>query len=231
MRKEEAREKRSEAMKRVHEARRAAAAAHGGSGVASSTAAATGGGSTTLIVEDSTLPGATQPPPPGDVIESRLPPDQLSLLLQVWSFLHSYRELLTIEHVPSLEALEASLFSVAGGADGADGSALCATASSGLSGEKLQCSAPSGEHCAEQPFLTAVVPLVRLLAADVYRVVMDSCIECEGDESAQQKDLAAGTPIVDVRNWRHVSAGLFAGTHAARGRQVQHSSPRCEDEE
>lgn len=38
---------------------------------------------TPRIVEDSKLPNATQSPPPGEVITSRLPPEQLSLLLQV----------------------------------------------------------------------------------------------------------------------------------------------------
>jgi hypothetical protein len=202
VRKEEAREKRSEAMKRVHEARRSAAANAGAVGAKGPGmyAAAGSGAAGTLIVEDTTLPGATEPPPPGDVIPTRLPPDQLSLLLQVWSFLHSYRELLTIEAVPTLEALEASLFAVCAGTE-ADAQAAPATGGA----------TPPCDRSAEAPFLTAVVPLVRLLAADVYRVVMDSCVEDQGDESAQQKDLAAGTPIVDARNWRHVSAGLFAG--------------------
>lgn len=36
-----------------------------------------------VLVEDSTLPDANEAPPAGEVITSRLPPEQLSLLLQV----------------------------------------------------------------------------------------------------------------------------------------------------
>lgn len=46
-------------------------------------AAADGDTKTPRIVEDSKLPNATESPPPGEVITSRLPPEQLSLLLQV----------------------------------------------------------------------------------------------------------------------------------------------------
>lgn len=120
-------------------------------------------------------------------------------ILQVWSFLHENSELLTIEHVPSLDDLESSLFY--GSLSPDDTKAPLHPPSS---------SDPAASEAA-QPYLTVITPLLRLLAADVYRVVMEQSIDNDGDVAAQQKDLAAGHPQVDATNWRHVCAGLFAG--------------------
>lgn len=255
------REKKSEAMKQLHAARRAGVNAAAAAAGSAATGVATVGGFATLIVEDSTLPGSTAPPPSGDVVlSSRLPPEHLSLLLQVrrnahsnrlcfltvsftvsinvcikftslaprmrrlqfaykqdyyncsrhcsqqecvqvWSFLHENCELLTIENVPSLDDLESSLFC---GSLSPDDAPLDPTSTEPAS--------DSAALEAAQPYLTVITPLLRLLAADVYRVVMEQSIDADGDVSAQQKDLAAGHPQVDARNWRHVCAGLFAGT-------------------
>jgi hypothetical protein len=127
----------------------------------------------------------------------------VSCLLQVWGFLHENSELLTIEHVPPLEDLESSLFS--GSLSPDDDPTACITSS-------------TAAVEAAQPYLTVITPLLRLLAADVYRVVMEQIIDADGDVAAQQKDLAAGQPQVDASNWRHVCAGIFAGAFKRRRR-------------
>ena len=114
----------------------------------------------------------------------------------MWSFLHENRELLTIEHVPSLSDLEASLFH---GANPPGDDPL----------------EPPSRPAAGPPYITVITPLLRLLAADVSRVVMEQSLDGDGDVAAQQKDLAAGHPQVDATNWRHVCAGLFAGVPQA----------------
>lgn len=83
---EATREKKSEAMKLAHANRRAGVSAAAAAAGSAATGVATIGGFQTLIVEDSTLPNPSAPPPPGDIVlSSRLPSDQLSLLLQVCS--------------------------------------------------------------------------------------------------------------------------------------------------
>ena len=78
------REKKSEAMKLAHAARRADVNAAAAAAGTAATGVATIGGFQTLIVEDSTLPHPTVPPPAGDeIVSSQLPPQKLSLLLQV----------------------------------------------------------------------------------------------------------------------------------------------------
>lgn len=84
LRTEATRQKKSESMKLAHAARRAGVSAAAAAAGTAATGVATIGGFQTLIVEDSTLPDATAAPPAGDVVlSSRLPPEQLSLLLQV----------------------------------------------------------------------------------------------------------------------------------------------------
>ena len=83
-RREATREKKSEAMKLAHAARRAGVATAAAAAGTAATGVATVGGFQTLIVEDATLPHATAPPPAGDlVLSSQLAPEKLSLLLQV----------------------------------------------------------------------------------------------------------------------------------------------------
>lgn len=144
---------------------------------------------------------------------------QKRCLLQVWSFLHDNSELLTIENVPSLNDLEASLFH----------GSLCAGAS------PTSFDPAAAASSAAPSYLTVITPLLRLLAADVYRVVMEQSIDNDGDVAAQQKDLAAGLPQVDATNWRHVCAGLFAGKESFSLRHMSYpppfipNSPACDE--
>lgn len=115
--------------------------------------------------------------------------------MQVYSFLHETSEVLAIKNVPSLDVLEASLFST-------NLSPIKATPTA---------TEPSSQEASAAPYVAVVVPLLQLLATDIYSVVKEQCIEKTGMVAAQERDLAAGHPIVKEENWQHVCSGIFAG--------------------
>lgn len=61
------------------------------------------------------------------------------------------------------------------------------------------------------PFVAAVVPLLQLLASDIYSAVMQQYIDFDGVVATQEKDLNEGEPVVEEENWQHICSGIFAG--------------------
>lgn len=115
--------------------------------------------------------------------------------MQVYSFLHETQQLLALKDIPSLSALEAALFS------------------SSLSTTKAHTVHSTEPSTSAAPYVAAVVPLLQLLASDIYSAVAEQHIEKGGVISHQEKDMAAGEPVVQEQNWQHVCSGMFAGMH------------------
>lgn len=123
--------------------------------------------------------------------------------MQVYSFLQETQELLALKEVPSLGDLEASLFSAH----------LSPTKGPQTAPSQPSTTEPSTQEASRSaaPYVAAVIPLLQVVASDIYSVVKDHYIEKGGVVPAQEKDLLDGQPAVKEESWQHVCSGIFAG--------------------